>query len=73
MANGNKEQKLIDFIKDLNNWRLPSYSVMCKHIGIKSKGSMFKLLKKIGANLLKENLVNSLSINNHDQSKRFVE
>jgi len=51
-----KEQKLIDFIKDFNNWRLPSYEAMCKHIGIKSKGSMFNLLKKIGANLLKEEL-----------------
>jgi len=53
-----KEQKLIDFIKDLNNWRLPSYGAMCKYTGIKSKGSMFNLLKKIGANLLKEDLVN---------------
>ena len=29
--------KLIDFIKDLNNWRLPSYGAMCKYTGIKSK------------------------------------
>ena len=53
-----QEKKLIDFIKDFNNWRLPSYGAMCKHIGIKSKGSMFDLLKKIGANRLKEDLIN---------------
>lgn len=44
-----KEQKLWEFVKDLNNWRPPSIRDMCKYMDIPSKGSMFNLFHRLAS------------------------
>lgn len=47
-----KEKKLLKFIQDHRNWRIPSYGQLLK-IGVyKSKGSIYKAIKKFRENKL---------------------
>lgn len=42
-----EEQKLWDFLKDEQNWILPSFQEMCKFMGMTSKGSMYLLVRRL--------------------------
>jgi len=44
----NKQQKLLDFIQDKNNWRPPTYKQMREFMEVKSNQTIIDQLKSIG-------------------------
>jgi len=42
-----KDGRLLAYLEDTKNWRVPPMSSMCKIIGTKSKGEVFRVLKKL--------------------------
>ncbi len=47
MALTKKEEKLLNFVLDLRNWRPPSYPQMRKEMKVKSNQSIFDFLKNL--------------------------
>lgn len=45
-----ENEKLKEFLGDIENWRLPSYTQIMRHMGWKSKNSAAKALKKLKEN-----------------------
>ncbi len=42
-----KERKLYYFFLDKNNWRPPSYKMICEHLNLKSKNAASYYVKKL--------------------------
>lgn len=43
----NNEQKILYFLKDTTNWRIPTYKVMREYLGLESDGYVSYLLKSL--------------------------